>query len=267
MNRKPSQEKLERVRRELEELYQRYHKPEFIGSDPVRYLHRFEDPLDQEIVGLVAASLAYGNVKTIHASIDKVIEVMGGRPRHYLASTSEKSITLDFRTFRHRWTSGPAMAGFLHDIKKVATNFGSLGNAFFMLDNPDEPLLITLGSWVALLQDGRRLERKELLSDPRRTSACKRLHLYLRWMIRKDVIDPGCWSGIDPARLLMPLDTHIYQWALRRRITRRKNADLRTVEEITSFFRHLCPRDPVRYDFCLTRPGIIKDTSIAANAA
>ncbi len=254
--RKPSPQRLERLRTELEALYRHYHRPAFIGSDPIHYLYRFTSPLDQEVVGLVAASLAYGNVKSIHASIDKVLAVMGDHPRLYLEQSGETSILRDFRSFRHRWTSGRAMAGLLLDMKKVTGNFGSLGNAFYVLDDPGRPLQATLGAWVALLQDGRTLERKELLSDPRRSSACKRLHLYLRWMVRKDEIDPGCWSGIDPARLLMPLDTHIYQWAIRHRITRRKNADLRTVEEITRFFRHLCPADPVRYDFCLTRPGI-----------
>jgi uncharacterized protein (TIGR02757 family) len=95
-----------------------------------------------------------------------------------------------------------------------------------------------------------------------RGSACKRLHLFLRWMARKDEVDPGVWSGLDPARLMIPLDTHMFRIARTLELTRRKQADMRAALEITEAFRTICPEDPARYDFSLTRLGIREGVDI-----
>lgn len=242
----------------LERNYAHYHQPEYIGSDPLLFLYRYSDPLDQEIVGLIAASLAYGNVKTINASIERVLLVMGPSPRAYLQQTPEASIAGSFATFRHRWTNGVAIANLLLGMKRVIEHYGSLGEAFTHCVAGQDDIVPAIAAWVDVLAHGRTPVKKELLADPRGGSACKRLHLYFRWMVRKDAIDPGCWRGISPALLLMPIDTHIHQFARRAGMTRRPVADHRTVVEITRRFQALHPDDPLRYDFSITRFGMLE---------
>jgi len=241
----------------LEQQYQHYHRPEFIGTDPLRFVYNYESDQDREIAGLIAASLAYGNVTSINNSVGKILGMLGPSPRATMVRMSRQMIRDALAGFRHRWTSAGAMADFLVDIQSVIAEYGGLGQAFLFFDKPDQPILATLTSWVHRLRSGRVLHPKELLSDPERKSACKRLHLYLRWMIRSDQIDPGCWRGIDPSRLMIPLDTHVFGFARAAGFTRRKVPDGRAAEEITARFRRLCPEDPARYDFALTRPGII----------
>lgn len=241
----------------LESLYHAYHHPSHLGSDPLQFVHRYRDPADQEIVGLIAASLAYGNVTSINRSIEEVLRRMPGSPAEFLRANDEQNLRRTMAGFRHRWTGPDELADVLVGVRRAIQAYGSLGRLFVALDAPGEDLGITLARWVGTLRGARSLRRKELLSDPARNSASKRLHLYLRWMVRKDAIDPGSWSGIDPARLIMPLDTHIFAFARACRLTRRTTPDGRAAREITEVFRRIRPDDPVRYDFSLTRPGII----------
>jgi uncharacterized protein (TIGR02757 family) len=247
----------EQIKTWLENLYSRYHRTEWIGSDPVKFVHQFRDPPDQEIVGLIAASLAYGNVTAINQSISRVLDRMENEPRHFLQQATRRDMEKTFAGFRHRWTGEQAMVQFLSDIQRTILRHGSLGALFTGLDRPDADISETLGKWVGQLQSGRKLAPKELLADPTRGSACKRLNLYLRWMVRKDGIDPGCWAGISTSRLLVPLDTHVFGIAKACGFTRRAAADGKAVREITAAFQAICPEDPVRYDFALTRPGIV----------
>jgi len=242
----------------LDRQYRHYHRPEFIGTDPLAFVYRYNEDRDREVVGLIAASLAYGNVTSINNSISRILSLLGPSPAATLAGMSRLDVRSLLGGFRHRWTSAIAMADFLGDIQSVIGEYGGLGRAFSFFDKPDQPIAATLALWVDRLHAGRNLHPKELLADPGRMSACKRLHLYLRWMVRSDAIDPGCWRGVNPARLMIPLDTHVFGFARAAGFTRRKVPDGRAVDEITEQFRRICPEDPVRYDFALTRPGIIE---------
>lgn len=242
----------------MEDVYARYHDPRFLNSDPLLFVHAYHDPCDQEIAGLIAASLAYGQVVTINKNIARALGGMKPSPHAYLLASKEKDIRDSLSGFRHRWTNEAVMADLLLGVRRVLLEHGSLGALFIKLDRPGAPLERTLAAWVVHVQKQNAMSSKPLLADPSKSSACKRLHLYLRWMIRRDEIDPGCWVGLDPARLLIPLDTHMYQFARACGITQRMMADRKTVEEVTAFFRLVCPEDPVRYDFSLTRLGMIE---------
>jgi len=248
---------IEQIKHWLDQLYSRYHRKEWIGSDPITFVHQFNDPLDQEIVGLIAASLAYGNVTSINQSISRVLDRLGGEPRRSVCHRTKQELEKNFAGFRHRWTGEQAMVQFLLDVQRAIREHDSLGALFVSLDNPDADIMATSGKWVAKLQAGRKQSAKELLADPSRGSACKRLNLYLRWMVRHDDIDPGCWSGISTSRLLIPLDTHVFGIAKACGFTRRRTPDGLAVREITAAFQSICPDDPIRYDFALTRPGIV----------
>ena len=149
-------EKREAIRRQVEALYAAYHRPEWIGSDPLQFVHRYDDPRDQEIVGLIAASLAYGNVATIHRSIAEVLRRMEESPRRFLETVTERGLPAAVRGFRHRWTGEAALGGLLSGMRAVIAAEGGLGAAFAACvvdgESDYEP---ALGRWVERLQGGR----------------------------------------------------------------------------------------------------------------
>ncbi|HMO49863.1 MAG TPA: TIGR02757 family protein [Kiritimatiellia bacterium] len=248
----------EHIKEWLDAVYHRYHRPEWIGSDPLQFVYRYQNTHDREIAGLIASTLAYGQVKQIHVSVNAVLERLDHEPHRFLWNHSESVIRRRLTGFRHRWTSAEVMGDLLVGVRRVILDHQTLGAAFLSLDDPALPIENTLVRWIDLLQAGRPVRAKETLARPERNSACKRLHLYLRWMVRHDAVDPGGWSGISPARLRMPVDTHVYRWARSVGFTRRNAVDGKTVQEITGAFKTICPEDPVKYDFSLTRPGIVE---------
>ena len=243
------------TRKELEELYRRYNKRELVHPDPLEFLYHYDYCDDREIVALIAASLAYGRVAQILASVKKVLKELGPRPAQFLEKTSAAQLRKLFKTFKHRFTTGEEMSSFLINIKKAQKKHVSLEACFKKYVNEqDETFMPALSKFVRELRG--KLEKNSLLPAPEKGSACKRLNLFLRWMVRQDDVDPGCWQTLDPAKLVIPLDTHMHQISLALGLTKRKGGDLRTAIEITKAFGKFCPEDPVRYDFALTRMGI-----------
>ncbi len=241
----------------LDELYALYNRREFIHPDPLEFLHHYDDPLDREIVGMVASALAYGRVHQILRSVSEVLHRMGESPSRFILEHSPATIHKRFRDFRHRFTGGGQLAALLCGMKGLIQSHGSLRASFAMkckLD--DETILPALTAFVEELSEEARDELITLLPSPRKGSACKRLNLFLRWMVRSDDVDPGGWGGVGACKLIVPLDTHMHRIGLDAGLTRRKQADLRTALEVTQAFREIVPEDPVRYDFALTRLGI-----------
>lgn len=249
-----------RLRRTLDQLYHRFNRPEYISPDPLQFLANYPDLADREIAGLVASSLAFGNVKQIIRSVSIVLAEMG-RPRTWLVDSSERVVSATFRTFRHRYVTGADLGGMLCGVKRVIDRYGSLGACFAQNAGPcDDSVLPGLEKFVADLRNGFE-GRNYLLPSPADGSACKRLNLYLRWMVRRDAVDPGGWDFVSPAQLIVPLDTHMHRMAKVLGLTSRRAADIRTALDVTNAFRRLIPHDPVRYDFALTRLGIRSDIS------
>ena len=241
----------------FEALYTAYNHREFVHPDPLEFLYHYTNPRDQEVAGLVASALAYGNVTQILKSVSGVLEKMGTCPTQFLATVAEKDLSEIFRGFYHRWHRGRHLAALLTAVKRAIGRFGSLEKVFLEGYSPsEETVLPALSSFVSLLGKLGGPEVLEMLPPPERGSAAKRLHMYLRWMIRKDDVDPGCWKGIFPSKLIMPVDTHIHRICRKLYLTRRKQADLKTALEITEKFRRIAPDDPVKYDFALTRLGM-----------
>ncbi len=240
----------------LEPLYHKYNDPKWIHPDPLEFVHKYQNPFDQEIVGLIASCLAYGRVTQILTSVGSVLGPMGPSPREFILGTSEQQWAKQFKDFRHRFTTGTELVGLLRGIKGLVQDYGSL-NEYFSEKVRQEPISImpALGRFVIDLRQGD-LSYNSLLPLPQKGSACKRLHLFLRWMIRSDQVDPGPWSGISPSLLMVPLDTHMYRICSRLGMTRRKSSDYKCTAEITQYFKVICPEDPVKYDFALSRLGI-----------
>ena len=226
--------------------------------DPISALDAFPSVRDREIVGLIAALLAYGNVKAILGGIDNALARLGP-PRASLESMTEKKLLASFRSFRYRVTSGEELGALLVGVRLVIREHGSLNACFLTNLSPgDEDVVLALGGFVEELQSAAGRDLRHLLPHPARGSACKRLMLYLRWMVRRDAIDPGGWTGVSPSQLVVPLDVHLHRVARSLRLTSRRQPNLRTALEVTRALKRHRPDDPLRYDFALTRPGILR---------
>lgn len=246
-------------KRVLDDLYVRYNRREFVHPDPLEFLYHYEDIRDREIVGLVASSLAYGKVQQILKSVSLVLQRMQPSPYFFLNQASRKTLLPTFAGFKHRFTTGEELVSMLLGIKGVIERYGSLHACFAAGLNDDDTTLPAISAFVKELTDRTNKPYNGLLPSPMKGSACKRLNLFLRWMVREDEVDPGGWARVPACKLIVPLDTHMHRISLALKLTRRKQADIRTAFEITAAFRTISPDDPVRYDFALTRLGIRKE--------
>ena len=252
----------EAFRPALERLYASYNNVVYANRDPVSVLHRFPRCADREIVGLLAAGLAYGRVASILKSVETALRPLGDEPARFVDSSSPVSLRRAFRGFRHRWTCAEDVVALLSGVKAMRAEWGSLGRGFRgVLREEEETVLPAAARWVRALK-GAVASRNSLLPDPAAGSACKRLCLYLRWMVRRDRVDPGGWEELSPARLITPVDVHMHRVGHAFGFTRRRQANLAAACEITDGFRRIAPHDPVRYDFALTRPGILSAVDV-----
>lgn len=242
------------------DLYDAYTRPELIHPDPLEFLHRYPNPQDREIAGIIASSLAYGRVAQILRSTQSILGAMSGSPYEFLMGATETSLKREYSGFRHRFTTAEEIVDFLSAIRKVIKGHGSLRECFLKYFDPsDDDITRSLEMFVKEIKARSMKKGNSLLPSPEKMSACKRLHLFLRWMVRKDAVDPGGWDEISPSKLIVPLDVHMHRICLAFDMTSRRQADLRTALEATKSFRAISPEDPVKYDFCLTRIGIRDD--------
>jgi uncharacterized protein (TIGR02757 family) len=241
----------------FEALYERFNRREFLHPDPLEFLFQYTERCDQEVVGLIASSLAYGRVAQILKSVSRVLEMLGDSPSAFLLEAAPSTFEESLQEFRHRFTTGAEMSGLLIGIGETLRECGSLESCFVEgMRNSDETVIPALEKFVARLSGFSGERPQTLLALPERGSACKRLHLYLRWMVRRDEIDPGPWQHVSPAKLVVPVDTHMHRISRALGLTQRRQADIRTALEITEGFRRFAPADPVKYDFAITRIGI-----------
>jgi uncharacterized protein (TIGR02757 family) len=245
---------LDRVK--LEELYEKYNDKKYIHPDPLEFLYNYEGNLDREVVGLIASSLAYGKVTQILKSVTLVLGKLSLGPASILAGASGMTLKKTFTSFKHRFTTGEELAIFLFNIGKILRKYGSINSCFMADFDESKEMLPSILSFIKKLRAGECDCYNSLVPIPSGKCAYKRMNLYLRWMIRKDKVDPGVWSGISPSKLIIPLDTHMHRISLSYKLTERKQADFNTALEITRAFKKFSPEDPVKYDFALTRPGI-----------
>jgi uncharacterized protein (TIGR02757 family) len=255
----------------LEDLSRRYDR-RFLHSDPVGIVRRFDDPEDREIVGLLAAGLAYGRVASIRRSLLDVVARLGPHPARFVASFDPGRDAARLDGFVHRFTRGRDIALLLHLLRQVKERAGSL-EAFFLQGDASPhaqtlgPALDSFGARLFALdarpfvRDGivpHRDGARWLLPIPSGGSACKRSCLFLRWMVRPDDgVDCGVWTRLSPSRLVLPLDTHLLRVVRALGWTRRTGASWSMALEATARLRSFDPADPIRFDFALSRLGIL----------
>lgn len=256
---------------DLEELCLRYDR-RFLDSDPVGIVRRYDDPADREIVGLIAAGLAYGRVASIRGSLESLLPRLGARPAQFVDSFDPQRDRSRFDDFVHRFTRGRDVALLLHLVRQAKARAGSL-ESFFLAGDGDPasptigPALDAFGVRLFALDAGpfapdgavpHRDGVRWLLPLPVAGSACKRSCLFLRWMVRPDDgVDCGVWTRLSRSRLVLPLDTHLLRVVRALGWTRRKSAGWPMALEVTAQLRLLDPDDPIRFDFALCRLGIL----------
>lgn len=253
------------VKRQLDALYHFCNSRQWVHPDPLEFLYQYPALEDREVAGLIASSLAYGRVTQILKSVASVLRELGPSPSSFLQSTPDHLLGEIFVDFRHRFTSGEELALLLAGVRRVIGRYGSLGACF--LENYhscDETILPSLTGFVDELSTPFAGRSNSLLPRPQKGSACKKLNLFLRWMVREDRVDPGGWDRVPPSKLIIPLDTHMHRIAVQLGFTKNRCATLKTALEITRAFRKIDPADPVCYDFALTRTGIRTDMPVFA---
>jgi len=257
--------RLEISKDRFEELYRQYNRREFVHPDPLEFVYHYDDLCDREIVAFVASSLAYGRVAHILKSVSSVLERMAPSPSVFLKRVSLKRMRQTFSGFKHRFTNDQKLCAMLFGVREVLERHGSLQACFSACSNDDDdtilPALSAFTSELRVLADDNL---EHLVPSPTKGSACKRLNLFLRWMVRSDEVDQGGWKNVPVSKLIVPVDTHMHRICQLLGLTTRKHADMRAATEITKAFRIIAPADPVRYDFSLTRLGIRKDADLDA---
>jgi uncharacterized protein (TIGR02757 family) len=228
-----------------------------IEPDPLQLVHRFSDPLDQEVAGLIAAAFAYGRADIIVSNIGTVLARMKPSPYRYLAAFDRAEAMRRFAGFAHRFHKTPELVALLARLASAIARHGSLGELFRSAYDPaDADIAPSLTRFVTALRDGSPA-LSYLLTSPADGSACKRMNLFLRWMVRRTSPDLGLWTFVDPSKLVMPVDTHIHRIATFLGLNTRKTADWKAARHLTDRLAAFDAADPIRYDFALCRLGIL----------
>lgn len=251
----------------LDNLYKKY-SLSYLESDPVYFPHQYKDPLDIEIVGLISSALAYGKVDLFKPKIACILGVIGKSPSVYIRNfdpVREKR----FDSFVYRFNRGADITHLLSVIQLIVKDSGSIKGFFlkgYMTGDPDtERALSSFVNRVLEMDcmeafpDGRLSDGFRHLFPTPGKGGCKRLNMYLRWMVRKDSIDFGLWNEIPPSKLIMPIDTHVARLSRYLGLSKRKSVDWKMAKEVTEALKMLDPMDPVKYDFALSRLGILNE--------
>jgi uncharacterized protein (TIGR02757 family) len=256
------------ARHRLDELYRTFDDVTS-ASDPVHIVRRYDRNDDREAVGFCAAALAFGRVASVLHSIESLLEVMGPHPAAFVREFEPLRHSRRIEPLVHRWIRGRDLVALLLVLQRMLRESGSIEEFFLAGDDPASPDVgraLDSFSRRALQTDlrevyGRRPPARPgvcyFFPQPSSGSACKRLNLFLRWMVRRDAIDLGVWTRVSPSRLIVPLDTHVIRLGRCLRLTRYVTPGWKMAAEITASLRLLEPADPVRYDFSLCHVGMM----------
>lgn len=243
----------------LDESYLKYNNKNFIENDPVSIPHQFTKKEDIEIAGFLAATIAWGNRKSIIKNASKLMALMDLDPHNFIINHSKKDLK-PFETFVHRTFNGRDCVFFIESLKNIYKNHNGMEAAFYNTSGKNEfELKDRIINFRTLFLTPAHLSRIEKhVSNPAAKSSAKRLCMFLRWMVRKDNkgVDFGIWKSIDQKDLCLPLDVHTGNVSRALKLLSRKQNDWQAVEEITSVLRSFDKKDPVKYDFALFGLGV-----------
>ena len=252
----------------LDQLYAGFNAPDS-ATDPIQIVRRFGHADDREIVGFCASALAFGRVASVLQSIERLVSILGERPAAYVRRFDPRRDAGAFAGFGHRWTRARDAVALISALSQMLDRAGSI-EAFFAkgYDPSAEDIGPALDSFStrALALDFRPVYGRArpvrtgvgyFFPRPSAGSGCKRLNLFLRWMVRHDALDLGIWSSVPPSKLVIPLDTHVIRVARCLRLTRYTSPGWAMARDITTALRRIDPDDPVKYDFSLCHLGMM----------
>lgn len=258
---------MNQLRHALDSLYHDFNAVDS-ASDPVHLVRPFADPRDREIAGFCAGALAFGRVASVLSSIEALFRIMGPHPAQFVRHFEPDAPHPALRAMVHRWTRGVDLVALLWVLRQMLEQSGSLEQFFLEGYNPSDddigPALESF-SMRALKLDVRRAYGRMpkrpgvgyFFPRPSAGSACKRLNLFLRWMVRSDEVDLGVWTRVPQGKLIVPLDTHIIRLGRCLKLTRYTSPGWRMAADITASLRALDPDDPVRFDFSICHVGMM----------
>ncbi|MEK6553216.1 MAG: TIGR02757 family protein [Bacteroidota bacterium] len=263
------------LKKKLDHHY-KYFDGSKISPDPLEFPHRYTNFYDAEISAFISSVFAYGNVKQIINSLEKIHELMDNQPYRFVADYSFENGMKLFRSIKHRFYTSEDIANLFFALNHIYGNYGSL-RYFFLLYYFEKDLnlknAISFFSqhFLEIISKKGRVTHgiKFMFPDPYKGSprsggrggagsACKRMNLFLRWMIRKDELDLGLWTEISPAKLVIPVDTHVAKICTKLKLTKQKIVSWKMSEEITERLKRFDPTDPVKYDFAICHIGMRK---------
>ena len=248
------------LKSELDELVDKYETLDFIKNDPVGFLHNYSSKQDIEIAGLVASSLAYGKREAFIEKLKFIFSVLGKNPYLFCINLDKNYLRQIFENFKYRFNTGDDICMLLESLFCFYNEFDSFDD--FLLDKlvgkeEKAKLAVNMIS-TQICGNSQSKSFKYMFPNPQTGSACKRLNLFLKWMVRKPPVDRGIWNSLEPKDLIIPLDVHVAKVSRKLGLTTRKTNDWQTAEEITAKLRCFSPDDPIRYDFALFDIGVEK---------
>lgn len=250
-----------RILQILEDKYEQYNKPAFIKDDPICIPHQFSLKQDIEIMGFFASIFAWGQRKTIINKCNELIQRMDGTPYEFIRNHKEADLK-NLLGFKHRTFNDTDLLYFVHRLNQHYSEHDSLEQAFLVksisTDENVKNALIHFRNYF--FEEDYPSRTTKHVSSPESGSACKRINMYLRWMVRKDDkgVDFGIWKNIRTDQLICPCDVHVERIARQLVLITRTKADWNTAEELTSALKEFDPKDPVKYDFALFGIGVLE---------
>ncbi len=254
---------MDTIKIKLEKLYSSFDFDSAIKRDPIRFPKRYSHPLDIEVVGIIASFFAYGSIKCFCNFLDRLFSFMGENPADFILNFKPSNL-LERLEIKYRFSNIEDIVAFLFILQNLLKNAPSLENYF--RNKNSSSIIFKISNFIEKCLEvdlkpiyGRDIKTRGLLHffpHPNRGSACKRINLYLRWMVRKRDIDFGIWKTIKPIELIIPLDVHIWRISQKLGFTTRNSPNLKSAQEITNFLRKIEPNDPLKYDFVLCHGDI-----------
>ncbi|WP_431608855.1 TIGR02757 family protein [Chryseobacterium sp. 'Rf worker isolate 10'] len=252
--------KFEELRDFLNEKADQYNAPDFIENDPIQIPHRFSLKQDIEIAGFLAATISWGNRKSIINSADKMLDIMGNSPYDFVMNYSEKDLETIQDKSIHRTFNGQDFSYFIRQFNRIYKENESLENLFEVKKTENNFLHAIERFRNGFLETEKHRSHKHI-SSPYKNSSAKRIIMFLRWMVRKDKrgVDFGIWENIDQKNLSIPLDVHTGNISRKLGLVSRTQNDWKTVEELDIAIRKFDEKDPAKYDFALFGLGVTKE--------
>ena len=254
---------MNRLKQKLEYHYKAFDRST-LEPDPLQFLHLFDDEKDIEVIGFIASVFAYGTVAQINSTVGKIVKLANNKPYDFVFNFNDKKDSKLFKGLRHRFYSETDIIRFIFLLGKVYRENQSLKNVFLNgfnendlnvkkgISNFSKQFLILYKNYFG--KESRGI--KFMFPLPEKGSACKRMNLFLRWMVRKDELDFGLWNEIPSNKLIIPVDTHVAKISKQLNLTKRKNVSWKMAEEITNNLKKFDPFDPVKFDFAICHIGM-----------